>query len=182
MGRQTSLKGEGPIIVITYQSAIVLKILKSGKVYRAHRNLRFDFPYTCLVKILNLHCECPIFGCLKYHRKCTNGKVSSSVKLVLKVPDDQVWLTEYATWADFMYNAKYAKPQDFTKLKPGTEEISQRRYTKLIRSLKKQRGPWSYRVPQAVLQEIRPEWLVSYAPGHGSLLSSAVDSIKGLFH
>ena len=73
-----------------------------------------DRAYSALVEILGLHCECPIFGCLRFRRQCTNGKVSSSAKLVLKVPDECVKLTEYSVWADFMYHIQYTKPADYT--------------------------------------------------------------------
>ena len=109
-----------------------------------------DRAYSALVEILGLHCECPIFGCLRFRRQCTNGKVSSSAKLVLKVPDECVKLTEYSVWADFMYHIQYTKPADYTM-------------DKMIHSLKKQRRPLAYHCPQAILEEIRPEWLVDFS-------------------
>ncbi len=32
----------------------------------------------------------------------------------------------------------------------------------MIHSLQKQKRPWQYRIPQAVLEEIRPEWVIKY--------------------
>ena len=138
-------------------------MIRSGKVYRAHRNIGMDRAYSALVDILELHCECPIFGCLRFHRQCTNGKVSSSAKLVLKVPEEYVKLTEYSVWADFMYHIRFTKPSDYTMVSvDAVEQLSQAQLDKMIHSLKKQRKPFAYYCPQAILEEIRPEWLVDY--------------------
>lgn len=96
-----------------------------------------DRAYSALVEILGLHCECPIFGCLRFRRQCTNGKVSSSAKLVLKVPDECVKLTEYSVWADFMYHIQYTKPADYTMVAvDSVEQLSQAQLDKMIHSLK----------------------------------------------
>ena len=138
-------------------------MIRSGKVYRAHRNIGMDRAYSALVDILGLHCECPIFGCLRFHRQCTNGKVSSSAKLVLKVPEESVKLTEYSVWADFMYHIRFTKPSDYTMVSvDAVEQLSQAQLDKMIHSLKKQRKPFAYYCPQAILEDIRPEWLVDY--------------------
>ena len=165
MGHSKTGRKWGAIItVITYQSKRVLKIVQSGKVYRAHRNIGMDRAYSALVEILGLHCECPIFGCLRFRRQCTNGKVSSSAKLVLKVPDECVKLTEYSVWADFMYHIQYTKPADYTMVAvDSVEQLSQAQLDKMIHSLKKQRRPLAYHCPQAILEEIRPEWLVDFS-------------------
>ena len=161
-----SFKKEGRlIIVITYQSSIVLRILQSGKIYHAKRSLRFNEPYSALVDILQLHCACPIFGCLKFHRQCTNGRVSSSVKLTLDVPKEKVKLTEYSVWADFMYYIINQRPTHYSRVTGGSSEMTQKKLNKIIHSLKKQRNPWFYRVPQVVLEEIRPEWIIKYQKG-----------------
>lgn len=145
----------------------VLKILKSGKVYRAHKSQSFYRAYEALADILGLKCESPVFGSLRFHKKCTNGRVSTSVKLVLKVPKEFVKLTEYAVWADFIDAMKYTKPGDYRQIDSSvtgdTETaVTQKTLDKMIRHLKKQRKPGSYEIPQAVLAEIRPEWLVRY--------------------
>ncbi len=138
-------------------------MIRSGKVYRAYRNIGMDRAYSALVDILGLRCECPIFGCLRFRRQCTNGKVSSSVKLVLKVPKEYVKLTEYSVWADFMYHIRFTKPGDYTMVSvDAVEQLSQAQLDKMIHSLKKQRKPFAYYCPQAILEEIRPEWLVDY--------------------
>lgn len=116
-------------------------------------------PYACLIELLGLSCECPVFGCLRFRRQNSNGRVSSSVKLILDVPDSQVFLTEYAVWADFIYFLRFTKPSDFRRLEPGSDEITQREWNHLLHSLKEQKNPWMYRVPQAILEELRPEWL-----------------------
>lgn len=153
------------MIVCTYQSQAVLSVLRRGNVYRAHRNLRFDAAYSELVQLLGLHCDCPIFGFLKGRKRCTNGKVNSSLLLTLQVPDDKVWLTEYGVWADFLYCVQqYTRPASRRRLMPN-EEFTQRRYDQLRNNLKNQRAPEGYQVPQAVLEEIRPEWLLSVKPG-----------------
>lgn len=85
------------------------------------------------------------------------------MKLTLNVPDDHVWLTEYEVWADFLFNLKYTKPYDYTRIDPAfSSECSQQKLSGLIHSLKHQKRPFQYRVPQVVLEEIRPEWLVKY--------------------
>ena len=154
---------EGWLIkVITYQSEAVLRILKSGQVYRAHKSLSFGKQYGALVDILQLNCESPIFGCLKYHRRCTNGKVSSSVKFLLEVPAEKVKLTEYSVWADFLYAQKFTLAEDYSHVAGLCQELDQETLDKMIHSLQKQKRPWQYRIPQAVLEEIRPEWVIKY--------------------
>ena len=95
------------MIVETYQSMIVLRKLKAGEVYRPLPSISLDRAYRCLADMLGLKCDCPVFGVLRFHRKCSDGKGSSSVKLTLNVPEDHVWLTEYSDWADFLFNLKY---------------------------------------------------------------------------
>ena len=145
----------------------VLKILKSGKVYRAHKSQSFYRAYGALADILGLECESPVFGSLRFHKKCTNGRVSTSVKLVLKVPDEFVKLTEYTVWADFIDAMKYTKPGDYRQIDSSVTgdmdtAVTQKTLDKMIRHLRTQKGPWDYDIPQAVLAEIRPEWLVRY--------------------
>ena len=149
--------------VYTYQSVRVLKILKSGQVYRAYPSRKFAREYAGLIDILGLHCQCPIFGNLKFHRKNRGGNTSDHVRLILKVPVESIRLTEYSEWADFMYMMQFTTPDHYANLmQSGTEGISQKKLDRTIASLKKQRKPWAYRVPQVILEEIRPEWLVDY--------------------
>lgn len=151
------------MIVETYQSMIVLRKLKNGEVYRPLPSISLGRAYRCLADMLGMHCECPVFGVLRFHRKCSDGKAASSVKLTLRVPNDHVWLTEYAVWAEFLFNLKYTKPYDYTRVDPAyMEECSQRKLNSLIHALKRQKHPIQYRVPQVLLEEIRPEWLVKY--------------------
>lgn len=151
------------MIVETYQSMIVLRKLKAGEIYRPLPSISLDRAYRCLADMLGLKCDCPVFGVLRFHRKCSDGKGASSVKLTLNVPNDHVWLTEYSDWADFLFNLKYTKPYDYTRIDPAfLSECTQRKLNGLIHSIKNQRRPFQYRVPQVVLEEIRPEWLVKY--------------------
>ena len=147
--------------IVTYQSAAVWRILKQNRVYRAFPSLKYKNEYAALIDMLGLHCVCPVFGVLPGHRQNTNGKVSASYRLVLEVPDEKVKLTEYAVWADFIYHSQYSKPDDYTRLTPDCTEISQKDYTALIDDLKAQRTEKEYKVPQVVLEEILPEWVIS---------------------
>lgn len=141
----------------------VLKIVKEGNVYRAYKSRTYGQEYQCLVDMLGLNCESPVFGCPAYHRQVTGGKISTSVKMVLKVPDDQIKLTEYPVWADFIYYFKFTKPGDYTRVRSDAMvEIKQKKLDKIIRSLKTQKSVWRYHSPQVIMEEIRPEWLVDY--------------------
>lgn len=150
------------LIVKTYQSHVVLETLQNGQNYYARRNLGFDAAYQGLIHLLGLqHCVSPIFGYLKGHKGCTDGKISSSVLLTLNVPDECVWLTEYNVWADYMYCVMhYTHPHNHTRVIPN-EEYSQRRFDALQKNLKEQRSPSHYEIPQAVMESIKPEWLIS---------------------
>ena len=162
-GQKCPIERKKRMIVETYQSSLVLRKLKAGEVYRALPSISLNRAYRCLADMLGLNCECPVFGVLRFHRKCSDGKGSSSVKLTLNVPNDHVWLTEYSDWADFLFNLKYTKPHDYTRVDPlCMEEFPQRKLNKLIHSIKHQKRPFQYRVPQVILEEIRPEWLVKY--------------------
>lgn len=150
------------MIVQTYQSKTVLRILKSGEIYRAKPNLSLKGEYAALVDMLGLKCECPVFGVLKGRKQNTGGKVSGSVRLTLDVPDKFVHLTEYEIWADFLYAYKFSKPGNYKALRPDCEEIPGRRYAELIEDIRHQRKPADYRYPQVLLEKINPAWLQSY--------------------
>lgn len=150
------------MIVITYQSKLVLRVLKSGETYRAKPNLSLRGEYDALIDLLGLKCECPIFGVLKGKRQNTGGKVSDSVRLTLDVPEKYIHLTEYEVWADFLYAYQFAKPNNYKSLRPDCEELTVRRYNEILADLKKQKKPSKYRCPQVVLEKINPAWLKSY--------------------
>ena len=150
------------MILETYQSMAVLNILKKDEIYRAKPSISFKGEYAALVDMLGLNCQCPIFTVVKGRKQNTGGRVSASVRLTLNVPEDKIKLTEYSRWADFMYSFKYTKAADYSKLKPDCEEITVRHFQEIITDLKKQRPMPRYKYPQAILEEIRPEWLVSY--------------------
>ena len=147
------------VIIKTYQSKQVLMTLRSGKVHRARKNLRFEVPYRALVEMFQLNCESPIFGYVKGRRFCTDGKVSDGVLLTLTVPDVRISLTEYNVWADYMYCVMhYTRPGQRTRLL-ANEEFTQRQFDTMQKNLLEQRPLDSYEIPQAVFEEIRPEWL-----------------------
>lgn len=143
----------------TYQSKLVLRILRSGDTYRAKPNLTLRGEYDALIDMLGLHCECPIFAVIKGKKQNTGGKVSGSVRLTLEVPDEFVHLTEYSVWADFIYAYKFSKPGNYKVLRPDCEEITVRRYNELMEDLKTQRKPSQYTCAQVVLERIEPGWL-----------------------
>lgn len=147
------------MIVVTYQSKLVWNILKSGEIYRAKPNLSLHGEYKAMIDLLQLHCECPIFGVVKGKRQNTGGKVSGSVQLTLDVPDKYIHLTEYEVWADFLYAYKFTKPSNFRSLRADCEEISVRRYNEILADLQQQRPVNTYRCPQVVLEKIDPSWV-----------------------
>lgn len=147
------------MILETYQSKLVWKILQSGETYRAKPNLGLRGQYEALNDLLGLHCECPIFGVVKGKKQNTGGKVSGAVKLTLNVPDDRVKLTEYAEWADFLYAYQFTVPGRYRSLRPDCEEVTVREYDRLLESLREQRPLSQYQCPQAVLEKIEPGWL-----------------------
>ena len=147
--------------VQTYQSKLVLRTLKAGEVYRAKPNLSLRGEYDAMIDMLGLHCECPIFAVVKGKRQNTGGKVSSSVRLTLEVPDKYIHLTEYAEWADFLYAFKFTRPGNYKVLRPDCEEITVRQYNQLLENLKTQKKPGQYDCPQVVLEKIDPGCLNS---------------------
>ncbi|MEG1426977.1 MAG: hypothetical protein RSC76_04740 [Oscillospiraceae bacterium] len=150
------------MILQTYQSMTVLAILKKEEIYRAKPSISYKGAYAALVEMLHLHCECPIFAVVKGRKQNTGGRVSGVVKFTLDVPDDRIKFTEYNVWADFLYAFRFTKPHDYTRLKADCEEMTHRRYTALLHNLQTPKPLGQYRYPQAILEEIRPEWLVNY--------------------
>lgn len=158
----------------TYQSKLVLKILRSGETYRAKPNLSLRGEYQAMIDLLELRCECPIFGVVKGKKQNTGGKVSGSVQLTLEVPDSYVHLTEYGEWADFLYAFKYTKPNNFRSLRPDCEEITVRRYNEILENLQTQKPLSEYKCPQVILEKIKPEWLKGAKVMHDSNLFQAI--------
>lgn len=64
------------MIIDTYQSGAVMRILQSGKIYRASPSISFKKEYAALIDMLDLHCECPIFGVVRGRKQNTGGRVS----------------------------------------------------------------------------------------------------------
>ena len=79
------------------------------------------------------------------------------------MPKEFVKLTEYGAWADLLYVMKSTK-SDYTGLGAlqGRSDVNTRQLQHSLESLKQQKKLWQYKVPQAVLEEIRPEWLVEF--------------------
>lgn len=88
-----------------------MRILQSGKIYRASPSISFKKEYAALIDMLDLHCECPIFGVVRGRKQNTGGRVSGAVRIRLNVPREYVKLTEYTDWADFLDNFKYHEPE-----------------------------------------------------------------------
>lgn len=147
------------MIIQTYQSQAVLKILHADEIYRAKRSIAYAGEYAALMDILNLKCDCPIFGVVKGRKQNTSGKVSSAVKLTLDVPDKFIKITEFSVWADFLYAFKFTKPGNYKVLQPDCEEITQRDYNEIIAHLRTQKKLSCYHYPQVLLEKINPVWL-----------------------
>lgn len=171
------------MIVQTYQSMAVLKILLGGEIYRAKPSISFKGQYEALISILNLRCECPVFGVIKGRKQNTSGRVSGKVRLTLDIPDKHIKLTEFSDWADFMDAYRYTKPGDYRRLAMESREITQREYNKIMDRLRKQKPEKDYKYPQVILEKINPVWLKKYkvmiknSPGSGE----SIERFRNLF-
>lgn len=87
------------MIIDTYQSGAVMRILQRGEVYWAKPSISFKGEYAALIDMLGLHCECPIFGVVHGRKQNTGGRVSGAVRIRLNVPKEYVRLTEYSVWS-----------------------------------------------------------------------------------
>ena len=156
------------MIIDTYQSSAVMRILQSGKVYRAKPSISFKREYAALIDMLDLHCDCPIFGVVKGRKQNTGGRVSGAVRIRLNVPHEYVKLTEYTVWADFLDNFKYTSPKNYATILAGTDEVSSSAHARVVADLKNQRPLSKYKVPQAILEYIDPQWVVRYKIIHNT--------------
>lgn len=150
------------MIIDTYQSAAVMRILQKGEIYRAMPSISFKREYAALIDMLDLHCACPVFGVVAGRKQNTGGRVSGSVRIRLNVPPEYVKLTEYTVWADFLDNFKYTKPNDYKTIIVGTEDVTSTAHRQLVENLIEQRRLSKYKVPQAILEYIDPKWVVRY--------------------
>ena len=168
------------MIVETYQYPVVKKTLDEGKTYYALPSINLDKAYRCLIDMLHLDCQCPIFGVLRGYKQCTNGAGTSSIKLILDVPDEEIHLTEYDDWAEFLHNMKYINPVNYRSVNPTyLESLPQKHLDEIIESLTTPRPPKKYKIPQVVLERIDPAWVIgSEVPAADN---SLVDKIKDLF-
>ncbi len=156
------------MIIDTYQSTQVMRILQSGKIYRANPSITYKGEYAALIDMLGLHCECPVFGVVKGRKQNTGGRISGAVRIRLNVPDELVRLTEYPVWADFLYNFKYTNPKDYTTIIVGTDDVNSKAHAAIVQDLKTQRPLSKYKVPQAILEYIDPKWVVRFRVVHGT--------------
>lgn len=150
------------MIIDTYQSAAVMRILQKGEIYRAFPSISFKKEYAALIDMLDLHCVCPVFGVVAGRKQNTGGRVSGSVRIRLDVPPEYVRLTEYSVWADFLDNFKYTKPNDYKTIIVGTADVTSTAHRRLVKDLIDQRPLSKYKVPQAILEYIDPKWVVRY--------------------
>lgn len=150
------------MILVTYQSATVLAILKKGETYTAKPSISYKGEYAALIDMLDLKCQCPIFAVVKGRKQNTQGRVSGAVRITLNVPNDKIKFTEYGVWADFLYAYQFAKSHDYSRLKPDCGEMTHRKYSGIIHNLKTPRPLGKYKYPQAIIEEIQPQWLVKY--------------------
>ena len=150
------------MIIDTYQSSAVMRILQKGEIYRAYPSISFRKEYAALIDMLNLHCECPVFGVVAGRKQNTGGRVSAAVRIRLNVPNEYVKLTEYNVWADFMENCKYTKPNDYKTIIVAASDINSAEHKKLIENLRDQRPLKEYKVPQAILEYIDPRWVIQF--------------------
>lgn len=150
------------MIIDTYQSGAVMRILQSGKIYRASPSISFKKEYAALIDMLDLHCECPIFGVVRGRKQNTGGRVSGAVRIRLNVPREYVKLTEYTDWADFLDNFKYTNPNDYSTIIVGSLDVKSSDHLRVVESLKHQRHLFQYKMPQAILEYIDPKWVVRY--------------------
>ena len=150
------------MIIDTYQSAAVMRILQRGEVYRAMPSISFKREYAALIDMLDLHCACPVFGVVAGRKQNTGGRVSASVRIRLNVPKEYVKLTEYTLWPDFLDHFTYTKPNDYKTIIVGTEDVTSTAHRQIVEDLIRQRPLSQYKVPQAILEYIDPQWVVRY--------------------
>lgn len=148
--------------LLTYQSQLVFNILNKGEIYRAKPSISFKKEYGALIEMLNLNCKCPIFTVVKGRKQNTSGRVSGSVRFEIEVPDELVKITEFSVWADFIYGVKFSKNSSYTKLLSTTDpSYTQKKHDDIIKELKTQKPFKEYQYPQVIIEEIRPEWIIS---------------------
>lgn len=139
------------MIIDTYQSGAVMRILQSGKftaqapVFRLKRSTpRSSICSTCTA-------NAPIFGVVRGRKQNTGGRVSGAVRIRLNVPREYVKLTEYTDWADFLDNFKYTNPNDYSTIIVGSLDVKSSDHLRVVESLKHQRHLFQYKMPQAIL-------------------------------
>lgn len=171
------------IRVYTYQSSAVVRKLKNNKVYIAkpEKGMFQDYgeynPYLSLIKVLGLKGG-PIFGALSIDMldqmmEASELEDSDRNKLLtLNVPKNEVKLTEYYDWTDYIYALD--DPIGFEK--SGGISLSE-----LENLLRDQRSESSYEVPQVVIDKIKPEWIVSNINESIDIKNSAIEKAISFF-
>jgi hypothetical protein len=168
------------MILETYQSMLVVNTLREGRIYRALPSISLRDEYAALIDMLDMKCRCPVFAVVKGRKQNTGGKVSGRYRITLDVPEDEIKFTEYRDWADFIYYFKYSQKGNYRKLQPGyCEEIPETDYQKIIERLKDQKKQQEYDTPQALLEEIKPEWMKSYTECGKE--NGIIEAVKNLF-
>lgn len=158
--------------LLTIQHQNVLEQLLSGKTYYAdmsHVSPNLIAPYEYMRKFYGWQ-SCPVF-CIPCGGQGTQfgGGAKASVLLGLDVPDDNIHLQYFYDWTDMVYFFEF--PLEFED-SFNTDVISTLDdYAKLVLTGVNQ---GSFRIFQAVIPFIKPEWLV------GS--SEDVASINNLIH
>ncbi len=100
------------MIIDTYQSGAVMRILQRGEVYWAKPSISFKGEYAALIDMLGLHCECPIFGVVHGRKQNTGGAFRRGAHPAQRCRRNFVGSRNTA-WVDFMSNFKYTSQKDY---------------------------------------------------------------------
>ena len=150
------------IDVYTYQSDEVIDSLKNNQEYHADINSGMfqekgsrNNPYRKLKQILGLS-NYPIFGALSktdLERMLDSSFISRRGRklLRLRVPRNEIKITEYYDWTDYLYALEDRK---------SFEEESGITIKELEDLLREQRDVESYEEPQVILDRIEPSWVI----------------------
>ena len=149
------------MIIDNISPAPVMRILQSGKIYRASPSISFKKEYAALIDMLDLHCECPIFGVVRGRKQNTGGRVSGAVRIRLNVPREYVKLTEYTDWRIFSDNFKYTNPNDHSTIIVGSSGCEVFDHLRVVESLKHQRHLFQKNAA-GDFEYIDPKWVVRY--------------------
>lgn len=139
-----------------------MRILQSGKIYRASPSISFKKEYAALIDMLDLHCECPLFwrgARQKAEYRWTRfgcGAHPSQCSARIREAD------EYTDWADFLDNFKYTNPNDYSTIIVGSLVVKSSDHLRVVESLKHQRHLFQYKCRSRFWEYIDPKWVVRY--------------------